>query len=284
MVLGQAGIFSLDMVDPELLANETKSPSSSATAPVVPTSSTSLFSTISNYLAPNPALETAAITAESEGRRREAADFLRADGRLDELFRDSRFLEQPALMDLLQSLLAPLLAVQASGISSPKVATPSAVNNAAAFQPKEATLVLVLELLVNVSFHNRDRISLFFPLVYEGLGGLVAKNVSGASSSSSSSCNLPRVREHAVIGLGRLCLRVADRPEMQGEVARYFQLLCHVPPESFQLISDPALSLAVRLLEADPMVLRGPQASALWPHYFTLVAGSSRLSTCHPHT
>ena len=51
--------------------------------------------------------------------------------------------------------------------------------------------------------------------------------------------------------------------------------------EAFQNIAESALSIVLRIVELDPPILHG---TAIWPHYFTVLALAGRSKSCGPYS
>lgn len=250
LLLVQASVVSLSTFEVSLDAAAVAASPNASTAPAVsprslPKSEVGLFSTLTQYLAASPAAD-ALVDPETHSR---AVAFIKTC-RLDEIVRDSRFLPE-------SSLLA-LFAAMASQLKFTKPAT-----------WEVHALVFLVDLIVHTAWCNRDRMACFWEMLFGHFGEL-------ARSHSVP----PMVREHIILGVGRLSLRFADRPEMQREVVQFFQLLCYLSPDVFQQLADPALSIVLRIVELDPPILHG---SSLWPHYFTLLSLAARSKTGGPY-
>lgn len=206
-------------------------------------SDTGLLSTLSQYLVASPVQPL----ADPETRSK-AMEFIKSC-RLDEIIRDSRFLPKDSLVALIRAM-----------VEEVRIARPAIWET--------ETLVFLVDLIVHTAWSNRDRMATFWPLVFNRFSEL-AKDLSVPST----------IREHVILGLGKLSLRFADRPEMQREVVQFFQLLCYVPPELFQSLAEPALSIVLRIVELDPPILHGTD---IWPHYFTVLALAGRSKSCGP--
>lgn len=272
-----AGLLNLEMVDPEL-RNEIKlatnldvkpgtpyeaSLAGSNGASGVPTGG--ILSAFSSYIvssAPDSGSQGAEQPQEpvDPAAKDRALQVLREACQLDRILQETRYFEADSLHALLQALSQGLLFSAGGPVS-------------------EHSLVIVLELLVYVAWQNRDRLAMFWPML---------------SSCLADLSKLPRRRlcEHAVMGLGRICLWLTERPAasqaeldvdaLEGPPPLFLQVLCHVAPDTFEYIAAPAALLALRIAEA---ARSGAGLSAtLWPHYFTLLSRASRLRACDDST
>lgn len=271
-----AGLLNLEMVDPEL-RNEIKLATNLDVKPGTPfeiSSATAngtgsgpsggILSAFSSYIV-SSAPESASQSAEAEpvdpAAKDRALQVIREACQLDRILQETRYFEADSLHALLQALSQGLL-FSAGGTVS------------------EHSLVIVLELLVYVAWQNRDRLSMFWPMLSSCLADL-------------SKLPMRRLCEHAVMGLGRICLWLTERPPsssqseldldaLEGPPPLFLQVLCHVAPDTFEYIAAPAAVLALRIVEA---AKSGPGLStSIWPHYFTLLSRASRLRVCDAST
>lgn len=244
LLLVQASVVTLATFE---VARDACSPTSSTTVSPrsLPKSEIGLFSTLTQYLAASPSAD-ALVDPETHSS---AMAFVKTC-RLEEIMRDSRFLPEPSLLSLLEAMTVQITFIK-----------PAAWEVEA--------LVFLIDLVVHTAWCNRDRISGFWDLLFRHFAEL-ARDLSIP----------PILREHCILGVGRLALRLADRPEMQKEVVQFFQLLCYLPPDAFQQLADAALSLVLRIVELDPPVLHG---TAIWPNYFTLLSLAARSNTGGPY-
>lgn len=282
MMLFQAGILSLATFEVEPGLGLSPRPSTpQATTKSSATSESGLFSALSQYLtaAASPTVDAHGVDPET---RNKAIEYLRTC-RLPDIIRDTRFLEEDALRALLGAMIeqVPLSSSrqqqqqhhhqhqqqqQQQSQQTQQPQTPPSVQ-----QPWETdALVFLTDLAVATAWINRDRMGVFWEPLFGRLSAL-AKEL-GAPSV---------LREHCILGLGRLSLRFAERPEMQRQVVQFFQLLCYVPPEAFSSLAEPALSIVLRIVELDPPLLR---ETAIWPHYFTVLALAGRSKSCGPYS
>jgi brefeldin A-resistance guanine nucleotide exchange factor 1 len=245
LMLVQCGVVSLTTFD--VTGDVTGSSSKAGSRAVSPRAETGLFSTLSQYLVSSP-VDASGADGEIKSR---AMEWIKKNCRLDEILRDSRFLPDEALQCLLGALAEQLQ------VTRPPLGW------------DVDTLVFTVDLIVHAAWSNRDRMATFWGAIFERFSSL-AKELSAPAL----------LREHAILGLGRLSLRCADRPEMQKEVVQFFQLLCYVPPDAFQHLAEPALSIVMRIVELDPPILHG---TAIWPHYFTVLALAGRSRSCGPY-
>jgi hypothetical protein len=62
----------------------------------------------------------------------------------------------------------------------------------------------------------------------------------------------------------------------------YFKVLRFIDPEAFKQVAQPAMLLALRIVQASPSVFEAE--TTLWPHYFTLMSQASRIRSCDSST
>lgn len=266
MMLFQAGILSLATfeVEPGLGLSPRPSAPQATTTKASATSEQGLFSTLSQYLtaAASPTVDAHGVDPET---RNKAIDYLKAC-RLPEIIRDTRFLEEDALRALLGAMIEQVTISSSRQQQQQQQQQPPQMQ-----QPWETdALVFLTDLTVATAWINRDRMAVFWEPLFGRLSAL-AKELAAPSV----------LREHCILGLGRLSLRFAERPEMQRQVVQFFQLLCYVPPEAFPSLAEPALSIVLRIVELDPPLLR---ETAIWPHYFTVLALAGRSKSCGPYS
>ena len=225
----------------------------SPTSPIKSGTDSGLFYALSQYLTSANATELSGVDSEM---RTKAIEFTNTC-RMDEIIRDSRFLELYSLNALLQAMVAQLCNVEGKRSGDSDVWGMD-------------TLVFLVDLIVHTAWNNRDRMCTFWPLIFTRFSE-IAKDLGTHNV----------LRQHCILGIGRLSLRFAERPDMQKEVVQFFQLLCFVPPDAFQTLAEPALSIVLRIAELDPPILRG---TAIWPHYFTVLALAGRSKSCGPYS
>lgn len=248
MILAQSSIVKFSMLEAD--QGDDAPPSQTVDSPRVRTqkNESGILSTLSQYLVSS---STPSVPSSSEQEVRMRAIDLVKSCKLDEIVRDSRFLKEDTLQVLMSAMMENL------NITKPATW-------------KTETLVFLVDLVVHMAWNNRDRMSSFWTRLFNLFSDL-AKDLAVPAA----------VREHAILGLGRLSLRLADRPEMQKEIVQFFQLLCYVPPDSFQKLAEPALSIVLRIVELDPPILHG---TAIWPHYFTVLGLAGRSKSCGPYS
>lgn len=222
-----------------------------------------LFSTFTSYFlnrnkSINPeSSDLKAVDSGSKDKVKKEEDpavvFIRQACRIDEVvIRASRFFSDASLCALISAFCSFL-----------RVQKPALWTN--------ETLVFLTDLIVVTAWNNRDRMSVFWDYIFDQF------------SSLARDPEVPSIlREHVILGLGHLSLRIADKSETQQEVVQFFQLLCHVPPESFSTLAEPAIATVMRIVELDPPFLHGE--TDIWPHYFSVLALSGRSRSCGPYS
>ncbi len=267
-----SSLLHLEMVDPTL-EDEIRKVTSLSVKPGTPFEGStgsqqnggSIFSAFSSYIVssgannieqqananPPPAANEPLMEPIDMDMRRRALKIIRDVCQLDKILQETRYFQEDSLHALLQALSQGLLF---------KAST-------------EQSMIIILEILVYVAWQNRDRLAVFWPTL---------------SSCLSDLSKLPYtdLTEHAVMGLGRICLWLADRSthSVSAEAAPlYFSVLCHVAPETFHFIAEPAASLALSIVQTARPIIESPD-SKIWPHYFTLLSQTSRLRSCDSST
>jgi brefeldin A-resistance guanine nucleotide exchange factor 1 len=302
LVFGQAGLLTLEMVDPglreEIRKHTSLEVSRDGSGEEGGGASTgtgggggSIFSTFSSYLMTSTPSEGPTVDlAEAEGRR-QASAVLQEVAQLDRILQETRFFQQDSLAALLQALSQTLLFNTGSSSSSngmpsqatsPTGSAPASPSPSAACEEESLAMIVLLEIMVYVAWQNRDRLAPFWPTLSGTLADLAKQHLPGSRR---------RIGEHAALGLGRISLWLAERGSGAHDGAsaeasvEYFRVLCQAGPETFKGIAEPALALALRiLLASSPPAKPGLAQAGFWPSYFTLMSMASRFRSCDKST
>ncbi|KAF9540254.1 GDP/GTP exchange factor for ARF [Mortierella hygrophila] len=229
-------------------------------APVVPEvkdkvrQDSSLLSTLSSYLLSSSySYETAREdpTPEEIESTRCTADCVAAC-RLEELFTDIRLLEDLPLTQLMEAIK--FVADGNSVVKTAKPPTPSKLYNPAS--------VFFLELMISLTVQNRYRVQSLWPIVFEHLSDIIRE-------AGSQSVLLV---ERAVVGLLRLCIRLAHKDDMSKEVLDALDLLLGLPIDVVPEVAEQMMAGVLNLLKADTSCVR-PNLN--WDVLFALLSSTS---------
>ncbi|KAF9927841.1 GDP/GTP exchange factor for ARF [Linnemannia zychae] len=229
-------------------------------APVVPEvkdkvrQDSSLLSTLSSYLLSSSySYETAREdpTPEEIESTRCTADCVAAC-RLEELFTDIRLLEDLPLTQLMEAIK--FVADGNSVVKTTKPPAPSKLYNPAS--------VFFLELMISLTVQNRYRVQALWPIVFEHLSDIIRE-------AGSQSVLLV---ERAVVGLLRLCIRLAHMDDMSKEVLDALDLLLGLPIDVVPEVAEQMMAGVLNLLKADSSCVR-PNLN--WDVLFALLSSTS---------
>ncbi|KAG0331630.1 GDP/GTP exchange factor for ARF [Podila humilis] len=214
----------------------------------------SLLSTLSSYLLSSSySYETVREepTAEEIESTRCTADCVAAC-RLEELFTDIRLLEDLPLTHLMEAIK---FVADGNSVTKPsKVPTPSKLYNPAS--------VFFLELMISLTVQNRYRVQALWPIVYEHLSDIIRE--AGTQSVL--------LVERAVVGLLRLCIRLAHIDDMNKEVLDALDLLLGLPIDVVPEVAEQMMAGVLNLLQADTSCVR-PNLN--WDVLFALLSSTS---------
>ncbi|KAI1297610.1 GDP/GTP exchange factor for ARF [Mortierella claussenii] len=229
-------------------------------APVVPEvkdkirQDSSLLSTLSSYLLSSSySYESAREdpTPEEIEATRCTADCVAAC-RLEELFTDIRLLEDLPLTQLMEAIK--FVADGNSVTKASKSPTQSKLYNPAS--------VFFLELMISLTVQNRYRVQTLWPIVFEHLSDIIRE-------AGSQSVLLV---ERAVVGLLRLCIRLAHNDDMSKEVLDALDLLLGLPIDVVPEVAEQMMAGVLTLLKADTSCVR-PNLN--WDVLFALLSSTS---------
>ena len=172
--------------------------------------------------------------------------------RLEELFSDIRLLEDLPLTQLMEAIK--FVADGNSVTKSTKSPTPSKLYNPAS--------VFFLELMISLTVQNRYRVQALWPIVFEHLSDIIRE-------AGSQSVLLV---ERAVVGLLRLCIRLAHNDDMNKEVLDALDLLLGLPIDIVPEVAEQMMAGVLTLLKADTSCVR-PNLN--WDVLFALLSSTS---------
>ena len=214
----------------------------------------SLLSSVSNQLSSFMSLEGEAKEAkpseEEEAARARIKDYIEAC-RIDEIVADSKFLQNESLEQLAKSV------VWAAG----------EVHSGLTLGPdEEDTHLLCLDLLLGITFRNRDRIMLLWPIVQGHLSAII---------TSTGTAVTPLV-ERAVFGLLRLCQRLVPyKSEIAGELLEALQLVLKLDAKVADQLAEPMMTEVLHFVKGCGGCIRNDQA---WQTVCSLL----KLASLHP--
>ncbi|ORZ01929.1 hypothetical protein BCR41DRAFT_342440 [Lobosporangium transversale] len=213
----------------------------------------SLLSTLSSYLLSSSySYETVREepTPEEIESTRCTADCVAAC-RLEELFVDIRLLEDLPLTHLMEAIK-----FVADGNSVTKATKPPTSK---LYNPAN---VFFLELMISLTVQNRYRVQALWPIVFEHLSDIIRE-------AGSQSVLLV---ERAVVGLLRLCIRLAHNDDMSKEVLDALDLLLGLPIDVVPEVAEQMMAGVLTLLKADTSCVR-PNLN--WDVLFALLSSTS---------
>eukprot|EP00003_Mantamonas_plastica_P020888 TRINITY_DN336_c1_g1_i9.p1 TRINITY_DN336_c1_g1~~TRINITY_DN336_c1_g1_i9.p1 ORF type:complete len:609 (+),score=245.05 TRINITY_DN336_c1_g1_i9:3189-5015(+) len=208
-----------------------------------PSDSMSIFSTFSSYLymtAEEEPAEPSPEDMEAEVVTKECI----ASCDLASLIVNSRDLQPDSLIYLIKALI----------LASVK---PGANLSEEQFDLQTSTSVLCLELLVDITMHNRDRVIFLWLLVYEHFASII-----------NSTTNPSYMMERAIVGLLHLCIELLPKVEISEQIIKTVKL--------FQNLSDSCLAMFSEHLGAGALELVSKNATSFndaqgWKVIFGLV-------------
>ncbi|KAF9163079.1 GDP/GTP exchange factor for ARF [Actinomortierella ambigua] len=213
----------------------------------------SLLSTLSSYLLSSSyAYESAREepTPEEIESTRCTADCVAAC-RLEELFTDIRLLEDLPLTHLMDAIK---FVANGHSVTKTVKSPPSKTYNPAS--------VFFLELMISLTVQNRYRVQALWPVVFEHLSDVIRQ--AGTQSVL--------LVERAVVGLLRLCIRLAHMDDMSQQVLDALDLLLGLPIDVVPEVAEQMMAGVLSLLKADTTCLR-PNLN--WEVLFALLSSTS---------
>ncbi|KAJ3392024.1 GDP/GTP exchange factor for ARF [Entophlyctis sp. JEL0112] len=184
-----------------------------------------------------------------------------ASCRIEELFLDTRFLEEASLKHFASVLVEacetmPKLAKQSSQTAifsgaeenfseKSKLLT---VESSAQIERKtgkySVAAAFYLEMIVNVTFHNRDRLKVVWPAVFELISGILG-----------SEPEHPTLMERSVVGLLRLLIRMVHKEDMFPQVVESLDILSSMSEQALTHVAEQLLAGFLQLIKTDPNLI-----------------------------
>ena len=138
----------------------------------------------------------------------------------------------------------------------------------------EDTLILLTESLVSIGLACRPELELeaLLPPVFDTLTRLVLQDP----------CPPVKLCEHAVIGLGRLVLRLAEVGILPVErFVAYLKFWCQLSPQLQGYTLEPSLALITLTFEK---LKTTTELTEIWPPLFTILSTASKFESSSPYT
>ena len=214
----------------------------------------SLLSSVSNQLSSFMSLDgeskEAKPSEEEEAARARIKDYVEAC-RIDEIIADSKFLQLESLQELAKSV------IWAAGEVTPGLA----------LGPEEEDMhLLCLDLLLGITFRNRDRIMLLWGIVQGHLSAII----------TSTGTTVTPLVERAVFGLLRLCQRLVPyKSEIAGELLEALQLVLKLDAQVADQLAEPMISEVLHFVKGCGGCIRNDSA---WQTICSLL----KLASLHP--
>ncbi|KAF0385373.1 Sec7-domain-containing protein [Gigaspora margarita] len=188
--------------------------------------------------------------------------------RLEELFADIRLLEQTSLEYLMRALkfiadgnTATKIGDTKTGYSSSSPSTPTSqvFLRGSSYDP---SAVFFLELMINVTLQNRDRIQHLWPILFEHITDILKE----------SQNNSILLVERTVVALLRLCIRLTHKDEMVSDILQTLELLGALPLDVVNSVGEQMMAGILNLIKSDAAYIRGKRP---WKTVFTLLHATS---------
>ncbi|CAI2169955.1 2331_t:CDS:10 [Funneliformis geosporum] len=190
--------------------------------------------------------------------------------RLEELFADIRLLEQESLVHLMKALKFIADGNTATKVGDTKLSyqySPSPILGASngtitnqnnlphgSYDPAS---VFFLELMINVTLQNRDRIHYLWPILFEHITGILRE----------SQNNSILLVERTVVALLRLCIRLTHKDEMVNDILQALELLGALPEDVINSVGEQMMAGILNLIKSDVSYIRGKKP---WANVFIL--------------
>ncbi|KAI8799312.1 hypothetical protein BJ742DRAFT_884663 [Cladochytrium replicatum] len=241
--------------------------------PVQPRKDAGLLSTISQFLslgggpfAPDVDEEDdIPPTAEELDCERHTLDCVRAC-RVEDVFVDSRFLQESSLIELLQTISdAAIQNVEAGkhgAATAPVAGSAQPVEGQQTQMKYNAASAFLLEIMVNIAVQNRDRIQVVWPQIRQFISGIF--------SNAQTTHHL--LVDRAIVGLIRLISRIAHKDEVIVDIFSLFEGIPRLPQDTFSNVAEQLMAGILVLAKDDLSVLI---LNGRWRTIFGLVAGTS---------
>ncbi|KAJ3154852.1 GDP/GTP exchange factor for ARF [Geranomyces michiganensis] len=235
-----------------------------------------LFSTFANFLSisSNSAGEWTdydATPEELSSQRKALA--CGAACKINMLLSDTRFLEEGTLLFLMDSLMQASFAHDDRGptqFESPKLSKPvkaeSAPTETAQSPPAptqyDASAVFLLELIIGIAVHNRDRIASVWPKILAHIQGIIS------NAAPQNTVPLERV----VVNLFWLIIRVGHKDDMLVNLIHALAQLGALQQEVFNAIAPQLMAGLTATLKSDPSLI---ERTKRWDGLLALLARAS---------
>ncbi|CAG8656602.1 17032_t:CDS:10 [Dentiscutata erythropus] len=187
--------------------------------------------------------------------------------RLEELFADIRLLEQPSLEYLMRALKFIADGNTATDAKSGYPSSSPAPSPTASQAPLRGSsydpaAVFFLELMINVTLQNRDRIQHLWPILFEHITDILKE----------SQNNSILLVERTVVALLRLCIRLTHKDEMVSDILQTLELLGALPLDVVNSVGEQMMAGILNLIKSDAAYIRGKRP---WKTVFTLLHATS---------
>ncbi|KAJ3016867.1 GDP/GTP exchange factor for ARF [Thoreauomyces humboldtii] len=228
-----------------------------------------LFSTLSNFLSLSSSsgddwADYEATPEEIESQRK--ARHCVASCKIEVLLSDTRFLEEATLKFLIDSLAQASFAQQERGPTEFESATKAEPTEEKPLSEQPAqplkfdvAAVFLLELLVAINIHNRDRISVTWPRTLQHITTIL---------QTSAAQNIVLI-ERAVVSLLQLILRVGHKDDIVSQIVSALSLVLTVPQDIFNAIAEQTMSGLLAIFKSDLTIV---SRDLHWDVIFNLVA------------
>ncbi|RHZ59918.1 hypothetical protein Glove_360g53 [Diversispora epigaea] len=190
--------------------------------------------------------------------------------RLEEIFADIRLLEKESLEHLMKALKFIADGNTATKIGDKKInyfSTSSIPNPSTSQDPfysssYDPAAVFFLELMINVTLQNRDRIQYLWPILFEHITDIL----------KDSQNNSILLVERTVVALLRLCIRLTHKDEMVSDILQALELLGALPLEVINSVGEQMMAGILNLIKSDAAYIRGRRP---WETVFTLLSATA---------
>ncbi|TPX32616.1 hypothetical protein SmJEL517_g04294 [Synchytrium microbalum] len=169
--------------------------------------------------------------------------------RVEDLFADSRYLEDEALVSLVTTLIEASKSEKISSLRKSRSApsepgSPPGVSSSLtpAVVKYHAASIFFLELLIKILIQNRDRLSVVWPVTLSYFTSVLEAAPQGLD---------PVMLERSVVGLLRLACRLVHKEDMASTVFQTLDLLRSVPAESLYGVLDHTTAGLLVLIQTD---------------------------------
>ncbi|KAI8832005.1 hypothetical protein BC829DRAFT_449182 [Chytridium lagenaria] len=209
---------------------------------------TGLFSTLSHFLSlssssSNEEVEEYEPTAEELDAERFTVECI-TSCRIEELFADSRFMEEDALRFLMATLFQAFTGTSHSRAVVGHTVIPPRTSSDP--NPREgvkysAAAVFYMELVIRIALQNRDRMEVVWPLAMEYVGTVLG----GAFGETGGA-----------VGEGGGGVDEVDYSDnMVSKVFESLDLLRTLPPEAFNIVAEQVMAGLLSLLKLDQTII-----------------------------